>query len=503
MWTDAKDLCMEMLLVFWRDEQLPTPAKKGVIKLLAKNEEKYKLTNWRPITLQGITYKIISKILADSMKPLLPALVSGQQTGFVPERTIFDNILSVKLGEEWAYASEQPAIFLKNAAEILLLESTGKVKISKTLTHILAGWTTCKKKLNFHLGTETIHSQVPLEIGVRVREITITGQTAGWAPLKQRLKTMRLSYTGELQGDPLNRLLAADKLGVLPDSHLRIEGPVSKQAGFITQWATNASEEGKHITTPNLWRWEGRDTTKENKTWDMSTGEWRKLVRRKTNMWGRMNASWGCVWDLNKWETFWKRLWQSKFLPRDKLKVKHNWEKICQMYNEVTGREVSGSSLILVGGKLLLPENFSLALLFIKHTRFTWKDRCKEVYTRERNITPVNVVLVEAEYTIVGLRRKYTSESSRDKLENSHQEILLMKIREKRRRTRDGRVISPRQSSGSGVPGRRRWRHPARNHAEWIAAKLRKGEPQENKATIHSLVEGAENKTRHTHQSGI
>ncbi|KAL3685489.1 hypothetical protein R1sor_003511 [Riccia sorocarpa] len=84
MWDDAKDLCMQMLLAFWHDQQLPTTAKRGVIKLIAKNEEKFKLTNWRPITLTWITYKLASKLIADRIKPLLPKLVSRQQTGFIP-----------------------------------------------------------------------------------------------------------------------------------------------------------------------------------------------------------------------------------------------------------------------------------------------------------------------------------------------------------------------------------------------------------------------------------
>ncbi|KAL3682628.1 hypothetical protein R1sor_000650 [Riccia sorocarpa] len=96
LWSEAKTLCKQMIEMVWEDEQLTYSSKKGVIKLLAKNEETCRLTNWRPIALQGITYKLVSKILADRLKPLLPWLVSGQQTGFVPGRSIFDNILSVK-----------------------------------------------------------------------------------------------------------------------------------------------------------------------------------------------------------------------------------------------------------------------------------------------------------------------------------------------------------------------------------------------------------------------
>ncbi|KAL3692018.1 hypothetical protein R1sor_005669 [Riccia sorocarpa] len=112
-WEEVKPMCMHLLSIFWEDERLTASEKKGVIKLILKNDERSMLTNRRPITLLGITYKIVSRILADRIKPILPGLVSGQQTGFVPGRSIFDNILTLKLGEEWAVESEQEAVFLK------------------------------------------------------------------------------------------------------------------------------------------------------------------------------------------------------------------------------------------------------------------------------------------------------------------------------------------------------------------------------------------------------
>ncbi|KAL3677456.1 hypothetical protein R1sor_027404 [Riccia sorocarpa] len=104
LWGEVKPLCLEMLQKVWEDEQLTAFAKKGVIKLILKNEERSQLTNRRPITLLGITYKIVSRLLADRLKPLLPDLISDQQTGF-------DNILTLKLGEDWAVATNQKAVF--------------------------------------------------------------------------------------------------------------------------------------------------------------------------------------------------------------------------------------------------------------------------------------------------------------------------------------------------------------------------------------------------------
>ncbi|KAL3692706.1 hypothetical protein R1sor_006357 [Riccia sorocarpa] len=89
------------------------PMIRGVIKLLPKNEERWLLTNWRPITLLEITYKLIAKILAERLKPFMASLVSMNQTGFIPGRSIFDNVLSLRFGQDWATASQQEALFLK------------------------------------------------------------------------------------------------------------------------------------------------------------------------------------------------------------------------------------------------------------------------------------------------------------------------------------------------------------------------------------------------------
>ncbi|KAL3686194.1 hypothetical protein R1sor_004216 [Riccia sorocarpa] len=61
----------------------------------------------------SLTYKIVSKILANRVRSVLPQLVDSQQTGFIMNRLITDNVLSLKLGQEWATWLGQKALFFK------------------------------------------------------------------------------------------------------------------------------------------------------------------------------------------------------------------------------------------------------------------------------------------------------------------------------------------------------------------------------------------------------
>ena len=48
---------------------------------------------FRPIALCNVVYKIISKVIANRLKPLLPTLVSKEQNGYVERRKILNNII--------------------------------------------------------------------------------------------------------------------------------------------------------------------------------------------------------------------------------------------------------------------------------------------------------------------------------------------------------------------------------------------------------------------------
>ena len=70
-------------------KKLVTSQRQAVIKLLEKEDkDKRLISNWRPISLLNVDYKIISKIFASRLKKVLPNLISSQQTAYVAQRCI-------------------------------------------------------------------------------------------------------------------------------------------------------------------------------------------------------------------------------------------------------------------------------------------------------------------------------------------------------------------------------------------------------------------------------
>lgn len=78
---------------FFLTETLDPRLNQTSICLIPKTDRPSEMTEFRPISLCNVSYKIISKILSNRLKRFLPNLISETQLAFVAKRLITDNIL--------------------------------------------------------------------------------------------------------------------------------------------------------------------------------------------------------------------------------------------------------------------------------------------------------------------------------------------------------------------------------------------------------------------------
>ena len=77
----------------FQNGSLSVSQRRGIITLIPKADGDLKeLSNWRPISLLNIDYKILTKGLAKRTAKHLPKLINSDQTGFVKGRYIGQNI---------------------------------------------------------------------------------------------------------------------------------------------------------------------------------------------------------------------------------------------------------------------------------------------------------------------------------------------------------------------------------------------------------------------------
>ena len=72
---------------------MPEGWNDTLVVLIQKNSKPEKLKDLRPISLCNVVYKVVSKVLTNSLKVILPDIISHNQSAFAPGRIISDNIL--------------------------------------------------------------------------------------------------------------------------------------------------------------------------------------------------------------------------------------------------------------------------------------------------------------------------------------------------------------------------------------------------------------------------
>ena len=92
-WNEIKKILIDSFNYSYEKKELSSSQKQAIITLLNKQgKDRTLLSNWRPISLLNVDYKIVSKDIANCLHNLMPKLVSTSQTGFIKDRQIGDSL---------------------------------------------------------------------------------------------------------------------------------------------------------------------------------------------------------------------------------------------------------------------------------------------------------------------------------------------------------------------------------------------------------------------------
>nr|CAD1829964.1 unnamed protein product [Ananas comosus var. bracteatus] len=95
-WENVAPTIMRELHSFQSTGLLPIEWARTFIVLIPKKENPERVSDYRPISLCNVCYRLLAKILVNRMKSLLPSLIGIEQSAFVPTRNISDNIMIVQ-----------------------------------------------------------------------------------------------------------------------------------------------------------------------------------------------------------------------------------------------------------------------------------------------------------------------------------------------------------------------------------------------------------------------
>jgi hypothetical protein len=93
-WDLLKHDVVSAVLGFLNGGRMPHDINKTLIVLIPKVKHPQFFSQYRPISLCNVLYKMCSKVLANRLKIILQDIIGEEQSAFVPGRLISDNVLT-------------------------------------------------------------------------------------------------------------------------------------------------------------------------------------------------------------------------------------------------------------------------------------------------------------------------------------------------------------------------------------------------------------------------
>ena len=222
----------EFLKMFWNDigyfilrsvnyafinGELSITQKLGIITCIPKGDKpKRFLTNWRPISLLNTIYKLASACISERLKTVLHFLINEDQTGFMPNRYIGDNIRILYDILYYTETENIPGMFLR-------------VDFEKAFDSI--SWSFINKTLDFFGFGQDIKRWINVFYKNITSRVIVNGNVSSSFNI----------YRGCRQGDPLSPyifLLCVEILAGLVRTNKKIRGiSINNKEYIISQYA--------------------------------------------------------------------------------------------------------------------------------------------------------------------------------------------------------------------------------------------------------------------------
>ncbi|KAI3771839.1 hypothetical protein L6452_03008 [Arctium lappa] len=112
-WLLIKEDLVKALDNFWEKAEISRGCNASFLTLIPKKQNPIGLNEYRPISLIGILYKILSKVLSERMKKVLGGIIGDTQTTFIKGRLVLDGVLIANEVVEYTRKAKKKALVFK------------------------------------------------------------------------------------------------------------------------------------------------------------------------------------------------------------------------------------------------------------------------------------------------------------------------------------------------------------------------------------------------------
>ena len=93
LWPLVKDSVCQFVLDFFHISILPSGVNYTLLTLIPKVNHLEHISQFKPISLYNVSYKIITKTMANRLKEIMKVVIAPNQSSFVLGRQIADNVV--------------------------------------------------------------------------------------------------------------------------------------------------------------------------------------------------------------------------------------------------------------------------------------------------------------------------------------------------------------------------------------------------------------------------